>query len=75
MAINKLQDANEIKIPQYRVSFTWRADYEKGCGINSISMNVHAETNFEALDVAWELIRCLNLPEPSEFDAKKKDRC
>jgi hypothetical protein len=68
---NKLQTNNENEFPLFTVTFTWKEGYEKSDGINHISMNVRAETNFKALDVAWELIKVLNLIEPSSFNAQK----
>lgn len=63
------------KTPTYDVSFEWRDHYDKGEGINSITMRVEAESNFKALDAAWELLKPLNLPEPKKFNASRRDRC
>ena len=71
----KIGSAEETTVPMYTVSFEWREYYEKGEGINSISVNVRAENNFQALIVAWDLIKPLALPEPSKFNAQRKEKC
>jgi len=67
-----IQTKETEKTPVYTVSFEWREYYEKGNGINSISLNVRAETNFKALGIALNMLAALNLPEPTKFNATKK---
>lgn len=60
----------------YKVSFTFNDGYRpKGEFFVSIELIVAADTQFEALAVAWDRIKVLNLEEPKSFNAQRYDKC
>jgi hypothetical protein len=56
----------------YKVSFTLTDSYrpKAECWLN-LSLVVNAENQFSALQVAWDKLSPLNLPEPESFNAER----
>jgi hypothetical protein len=70
------QDAEGRDIHAYRVEFTWRESYNNyDLGVHCITLAVEAATQFEALQIAWDRLSPLGLPEPAKFNAGRRNAC